>query len=88
MEIVSPGSRKQDRTLKPMVLAEAGVPHFWRVELIGFREQLPGERPPVVFAHMLSDAAYALVMRAGAGTVVTLPGPIPLSVDPGGLLLR
>lgn len=32
VEVVSPGSRSEDRFLKPGLLADAGVPHFWRVE--------------------------------------------------------
>ncbi|MEO3750692.1 Uma2 family endonuclease [Streptomyces sp. B6B3] len=32
IEVVSPGSRQEDRFQKPGILAEAGVPHYWRVE--------------------------------------------------------
>jgi Uma2 family endonuclease len=32
VEVVSPGSQADDRYRKPGLLAEAGVPHFWRVE--------------------------------------------------------
>ncbi len=32
VEVVSPGSRKEDRFLKPGVFAEAGIDHYWRVE--------------------------------------------------------
>lgn len=35
IEIVSPGSIVLDRHLKPVEYAEAGVPHFWRVERDG-----------------------------------------------------
>jgi Uma2 family endonuclease len=32
VEIVSPGSERTDRWLKPLEYADAGIPHFWRVE--------------------------------------------------------
>jgi Uma2 family endonuclease len=32
IEIVSMGSRKEDRGSKPLAYAYAGIPHFWRVE--------------------------------------------------------
>jgi Uma2 family endonuclease len=32
VEVVSKGSRKEDRGSKPLAYAEAGIPHFWRVE--------------------------------------------------------
>lgn len=35
VEVVSRGSQKQDRLLKPAEYARAGIPHFWRVERDG-----------------------------------------------------
>ncbi len=35
VEVVSPESRKRDRVEKPVEYAEAGIPHFWRVERDG-----------------------------------------------------
>ncbi|SHG34503.1 Putative restriction endonuclease [Streptoalloteichus hindustanus] len=32
VEVVSHGSRREDRGSKPIAHAEAGIPHFWRVE--------------------------------------------------------
>ncbi|MFD7130236.1 Uma2 family endonuclease [Streptomyces sp. NPDC059894] len=32
VELVSPGNRTMDRKIKPMLYAEAAVPHFWRLE--------------------------------------------------------
>ncbi len=32
VEVVSPGSQVQDRSSKPFMYAEAGIPYFWRVE--------------------------------------------------------
>ncbi|MFC3994685.1 Uma2 family endonuclease [Nocardiopsis sediminis] len=30
--VASPGSIERDRVRKPQLYAEAGIPHFWRVE--------------------------------------------------------
>ncbi|BCB84081.1 Uma2 family endonuclease [Phytohabitans suffuscus] len=32
VEVVSPGSRSEDRIRKPLEYAEAGIQHFWRIE--------------------------------------------------------
>ncbi|MFL6051650.1 MAG: Uma2 family endonuclease [Actinoallomurus sp.] len=32
VEVVSPDSEARDRKRKPLLYAEAGIPHFWRVE--------------------------------------------------------
>jgi Uma2 family endonuclease len=33
VEIISPGSRNVDTHLKPVEYAEAGIPHYWLVDL-------------------------------------------------------
>ncbi|WP_458687375.1 Uma2 family endonuclease [Nocardia tengchongensis] len=32
VEIVSPGTRRKDRMIRPMDYARAGIPYFWRIE--------------------------------------------------------
>ncbi|HEV2087659.1 MAG TPA: Uma2 family endonuclease, partial [Cryptosporangiaceae bacterium] len=32
VEIVSPSSKAMDRATKPAMYAEAGIPHYWRIE--------------------------------------------------------
>jgi Uma2 family endonuclease len=32
VEVVSKGSRREDRGAKPLAYAEGGIPHFWRLE--------------------------------------------------------
>ncbi len=86
VEIVSPGSRRDDRTVKPEIYATAGIEWFWRVELAKFRGQLPGEVLPVVFVHRLSADGYELVARVAAGATGTAPGPVLVSFDPADLL--
>lgn len=72
IEIVSPGSASIDRILKPAKYAEAGIPHFWRVE----------------FEPGLSLTAYALAEGAHTYTEVgtwtagqTAPIRAPFEVD-------
>ncbi|MBB5786649.1 Uma2 family endonuclease [Jiangella mangrovi] len=72
IEIVSPGSVSIDRILKPAKYAEAGIPHFWRVE----------------FQPELSLTAYALPEGTSAYTEVgtwtagqTAPIRAPFEVD-------
>jgi Uma2 family endonuclease len=48
VEIVSPSTTSRDRLLKPRRYAEAGIPHFWRLEPKPFQGQ-GGDRLPVLF---------------------------------------
>ncbi|GAA0620250.1 Uma2 family endonuclease [Kutzneria viridogrisea] len=50
VEVISPGSRMTDTVLKPVEYAEAGIPHYWVVDL----------EPPV------SLTAYHLIEEFGA----------------------
>ncbi len=50
VEIVSPGSERTDRWLKPREYADAGIEHFWRVEPDG-----------TVLRFRLTDGVYAEV---------------------------
>ncbi|WP_219413580.1 Uma2 family endonuclease [Pseudonocardia nigra] len=51
VEILSDGSRKIDRVLKFAEYAEAGIPHYWIVDL---------DEPATLLAHVLVDEAYEL----------------------------
>jgi Uma2 family endonuclease len=51
VEIVSPGSRRTDRVMKPYEYAKAGIEHYWIVDL----EADPDER---FLAHVLGDGTY------------------------------
>lgn len=74
VEIVSPGSTRRDRILKPAVYASAGVPCYWRVEL---------DPEPAVFVHVLDGDAYRLVDTLTAGAVGATEHPFPVRLDPG-----
>lgn len=54
VEVVSPDSEERDRKRKPQLYAEAGVPHFWRVE--------NDEERPIVYAYELDPVTriYAI----------------------------
>ncbi|GAA4531059.1 MULTISPECIES: Uma2 family endonuclease [Nonomuraea] len=53
VEVVSPESEERDRKRKPLLYAEAGIPHFWRVENDSGR--------PVVYVYELDPATRAYV---------------------------
>ena len=60
VEVVSPASRRMDRMIKPSVLAEAGVPAYWRVEL-------EGAGTPSVVVYELAGAVYREVTTVRSG---------------------
>jgi len=77
-EIVSPGSRTQDRLTKPALYAQAGIGSFWRVEL---------EQEPTVFACRLDAGVYVEVTSARPGEQLVVNDPFPICFDPGNLQL-
>ncbi|MFF0306407.1 Uma2 family endonuclease [Streptosporangium sp. NPDC004379] len=85
VEIVSRSTTATDRRLKPSKYAEAGIPHFWRIEMLPFQGQ-GNERLPIVFTYELDeDGGYRLVHRVAAGGVAELTEPCKLTLDPAGL---
>ncbi|MFJ4436931.1 Uma2 family endonuclease [Streptomyces sp. NPDC088923] len=72
VEVVTPGSRAMDQ-VKPFLYAEAGIPHFWRLELAP---------APMLVVHELEDGSYTERLTALAGTTTHLKAPFPLDVDP------
>ncbi len=51
VEILSDGTRKVDRILKFSEYADAGIPHYWIVDL---------DRPTTLLAYALADGVYRL----------------------------
>lgn len=77
IEIVSPGTGRTDRVTKFAEYAEAGIAHYWLVEL----------GPPVTLtAYTLADGDYERVAEGG-GTM-TVPTPIAITLDLVGLTAR
>ncbi|MBP2477210.1 Uma2 family endonuclease [Crossiella equi] len=79
VEIVSPSTHPQDRIIKPMIYAEAGIPVYWRVEL---------ERSPHVIVSELRRGQYTHTLTAFADTATTVSRPFPVTLDPAQLVLR
>jgi Uma2 family endonuclease len=74
IEIVSPGSQTLDRFAKPALYADAGIPHYWRVETDG------GVR---VYTYRL-DPEKAMYVETDVFTdriTVSEPCPIDIPID-------
>ncbi|MFI9816414.1 Uma2 family endonuclease [Saccharothrix variisporea] len=70
VEIVSPGTGRTDRMVKPLEYADAGIPHYWLLEL---------DDPITLTAFDLVDGSYKVV-ASGTGKV-ELPSPFPAVLD-------
>jgi Uma2 family endonuclease len=70
-EVVSPGTKRRDRITKPAGYAEAGIPHYWRVE----------QDPLHVYAYRLAAGRYELVADSAELLEVAEPFPVKLPVS-------
>lgn len=73
VEITSPGNAVIDRALKPRLYAQAGIPHYLRVD------QDDGGAGGV--AYQLQCNSYREVARAAPGHPLVLLEPIPVTLD-------
>jgi Uma2 family endonuclease len=71
VEILSPGSARIDRTLKRAEYADAGIPHYWLVDI--------SDRPSLVACHLAGEFGYADASPATG--VFETDAPFPLSLD-------
>lgn len=79
-EVESPSSLAMDRTVKPALYAEAGIPAYLRIVRAG----LHGVE---VYAYRLGRRhTYRSAVRATGGNVVVLAPPVPASFDPADLV--
>lgn len=70
VEVVSPGSKRVDTTVKPFEYADAGIPNFWLVD----------PSPPVtVTVYGLTGEDYEESLRAEH--VLRVEAPCPLRID-------
>lgn len=77
VEIVSPGTRRTDSVTKPAEYADAGIRHYWLIEL----------GPPLTLTgHVLVDGVYEETVRTADRLDVVEPAP--LGFDLAGLLRR
>ncbi|MEU5785604.1 Uma2 family endonuclease [Micromonospora lupini] len=70
VEVVSPGTRRRDRLEKPADYADAGIPHYWRIE----------QNPVHVYAYDLVDGRYELAADSAEELIVSKPFDIRLRV--------
>ncbi|MTD57347.1 Uma2 family endonuclease [Amycolatopsis pithecellobii] len=78
VEVVSRGSRREDRGAKPLAYAEAGIRHFWRVE-----SPVSGALALSVHTHVLADGAYRATGEHTGLLRTTVE--YPLEIDLAGL---
>ncbi|MEV6163783.1 Uma2 family endonuclease [Streptomyces sp. NPDC052052] len=76
VELVSPRNRVVGCTFKPMLYAEAAIPHFWRLEF---------DPAPMLVVHELQAGCYVERTTALSGTTTHLDVPFPLDIDPANL---
>ena len=77
VEIISPGSRRTDRILKLSEYADAGIEHYWIVDL---------DDPTSLEAYRLKDGRY--FEEAAGANRVALGHPVPLTIDLTSLTTR
>ncbi|EFV11885.1 Uma2 family endonuclease [Segniliparus rugosus] len=82
VEIVSPGSRRLDQRVKLQEYQDAGIPHYWIVDLDA---QTPAER---FLAYALRDGAYHHRLDVLDGDRVRITEPCELEFDLGSLMAR
>ena len=73
VEILSPSTRKVDQHLKPFEYAEAGIPHYWVVDL---------DPPlPTITVYGIGAPGDGYVESQTAEHVLVLDAPFPLRID-------
>ncbi|WKX70913.1 Uma2 family endonuclease [Streptomyces sp. XD-27] len=75
VEVVSPDSEERDRKRKPQLYAEAGIPHFWRVEMNSADER------PVVYVFELETATRSYVPTGIYRDHLKLTAPFDIDID-------
>jgi len=73
VEIISPGSRNVDLHLKPYEYAEAGIPHYWIVDL-------DPPAPSITVCHLGTPDVGYVEAPAATGELVTT-APLRLRID-------
>ena len=74
VEIASPSTRRMDELFKAGVYADAGIPHYWRLDF--------GDGSPTLIVGELQDGRYAETLVARAGLEAAIPHPFPVTLDP------
>ncbi len=74
VEVQSPESKVRDRHRKPQLYADAGIPHFWRVED-------GGEGKPVVYVYELDPATETYAVKGIFRDRLKLDVPFPIDIN-------
>jgi len=75
IEVEAPTTKRYDRLLKPALYAEAGIPHFWRVD--------PAHPGPELTTYTLTaDGTYAEDRRIAGDDLVKINSPYPVRLAP------
>jgi len=73
VEVVSEESEDRDREVKPRKYAQAGIPHYWRVE--------ENDGLPVVYVYELDPATKAYGLTGIFHDKLELTVPFPIDID-------
>lgn len=73
IEVVSPESEERDRIRKPELYAQAGIPHFWRVE--------NEDGKPVIYVYELDPANSAYMLTGVHHDRLKLSEPFDIDID-------
>lgn len=76
IEIISPGTARVDRVAKMADYAEAGIPNYWIIDLVG---------TVTLDAFVLADGTYHASMVSATGEI-TMSDPVALTIDLAALL--
>ncbi|SOF02467.1 Endonuclease, Uma2 family (restriction endonuclease fold) [Streptomyces sp. OV198] len=76
VELVSPGNKTMDRKFKPLLYAEAAIPHFWRLEF---------DPAPRLVVSELHAGRYVETTTVLAGATTRISAPFSVDIDPAGL---
>lgn len=76
VELVSPGNKTMDRKFKPLLYAEAGIQHYWRLEF---------DPAPRLIVSELTDGRYTEKTIALPGATTRVEAPFAFEIDPAGL---
>ncbi|MFY7064303.1 Uma2 family endonuclease [Nocardiopsis changdeensis] len=78
VEIVSPESRYRDHMIKPYRYADAGIPHFWRVE--------DEDGTTAIHVYELDETTKSYVPITIARGTLEITRPFPMTIDVQGLV--
>ena len=76
VEILSRGSRRLDTVVKAAEYADAGIPHYWVVDL-----GEPGDRPQLTAHHLAGGFGYATAGPVRGVFTATEPFPVRIDLD-------